>query len=85
MAPAHHGQSLNFAWFALPTVVQGLDAEFDLHLVPPSSLNASARTSRLLVATDSELLRRRLPLSYLTKSGRLQVIAARRNALVTTR
>lgn len=72
---ARHSRPLSFAWFAFRTVFRGLDAGEDFDLVKLQSLEVRARTSRLLVACDGELLRLRPPLKYKIRPGELLVLA----------
>ena len=72
---ARHSRPLSFAWFAFRTVFRGLDAGEDFDLVKLQSLEVRARTSRLLVACDGELLQLRPPLKYRIRPGELLVLA----------
>ena len=72
---ARHRHPLGFAWFAFRTIFRGLDEGRDFDLVKVKSLEVRARTSRLLVATDGELLRLRPPLKYRIRPAELVVLA----------
>ena len=71
---ASHSHPLGFAWFAFQAAFRGLTeyCDFDLKL---HDLEVGARTSRLPVASDGELLRLRPPLHYRVRPGDLLVLA----------
>ena len=72
---ARHRRPLGFAWFAFRTIFRGLDEARDFDVLKLQSLEVRARTSRLPVSTDGELLRLRPPLRYQIRPGELLVLA----------
>ncbi len=72
---AKHASPLGFAWFAFRAAFRGLTEEDDFDLVKLHDLEVRARTSRLPVACDGELLRLRPPLRYRIRPGALLVLA----------
>ena len=75
MVVARHASPLGFAWFAFRAAFRGLTEEHDFDLVKLHDLEVRARTSRLPVACDGELLRLRPPLRYRIRPGALLVLA----------
>jgi diacylglycerol kinase family enzyme len=72
---ARHSRPLSFAWFAFKTIFRGLDESRDFDLMSLKSLEVRARTSRLPVAIDGELLQLRPPLHFKVRPGDLLVLA----------
>jgi diacylglycerol kinase family enzyme len=72
---AKHDNPLSFTWFAFRTAFRGLDEARDFEVHKLQSLEVRARTSRLPVATDGELLQLRPPLRFRIRPGELMVLA----------
>jgi diacylglycerol kinase family enzyme len=75
---AKHARPLPFAWFAFRAAFRGLDEAGDFEVLKLQSLEVRARTSRLPVSIDGELLRLRPPLRYRIRRGDLLVLAPTR-------
>ncbi len=72
---ARHRHPLAFAWFAFRLIFGGVDQARDFDVLTLTELEVRARTSRLPVAADGELLRMRPPLRYRIRPGDLLVLA----------
>ena len=72
---AKHASPLGFAWFAFRAAFRGLVESRDFETHKLRSLEVRARTTRLPVSIDGELLRLRPPLRYRIRPGKLLVLA----------